>query len=110
MNLTFEQIRELQKQYGVTSIQEMIDNGMAWKMEGSIGRHAMSLLKSGICMLPEKQTKDYYGNIVPARTDLEPGTKGTLENAIEFWSNIKEGDFDAIELLQQLFGSNEDID
>jgi len=110
MDLTVEQIKELQKQYGVTSTQEMIDSGQAWKMEGSVGRFAMSMLEAGICMLPEKQTKDYYGNTVPARTDLEPGTKGTLENAIDFWSNVEEGDFDTIEELKQLFGSNEDID
>lgn len=70
-------------------MQELIETGLAWHFEGSVGREAMSFLKCGACFLPETPFKDYYGNEVPSREWLEPGTTGTLENATEFWNNIK---------------------
>jgi hypothetical protein len=89
--LTVEQITELQKQYGMTQMQDYINNGMAWKLEGSVGRAAMAMLESGACMLPEKQHKNYYGNIVPSRNDLKEGTKGTLLNSQRFWEMVENG-------------------
>lgn len=66
-------------------LQAMIDDGKAWHMEGSIGRAAMDALEAGVCFLPIAGHRDYYGNLVPARTMLKPGTKGTLENAARYW-------------------------
>ena len=90
--LTLEQITTLQKMYGVTSLQNKINNGMAWKLEGSFGRAAMSALEDGACMLPEERHSDCYGTTVPSRNDLEPGTKGTLLNSQNFWQKVEDGD------------------
>ena len=65
--------------------QKLIDNGSVWSFEGSAGRLAMSALESGACFLPKRSHKDYYGNIVPCRMTLKPGTKGTLLNSAKFW-------------------------
>ena len=86
--LTVELITDLQKTYGLTSMQELINSGQAWYMEGFTGRQAMQALEDGACMLPEVPRKDYWGNIVPARTSLKPGTKGTLENSQDFWQKV----------------------
>ena len=94
MEMTIEQINELQAQYGITKMQNTIDSGLVWKLEGSMGRQAMSLLESGACYLPEKDTQDYYGNLIPARTRLQAGTKGTLELSQEFWSKVEDGDIE----------------
>jgi len=91
MEITVKQIQELQKSYGFDEMQKLIDNGMAWKLEGFVGRQAMSALESGACMLPEEQHQDYYGNIVPSRNDLKEG-KGTLVNSQEFWGKVLEGE------------------
>jgi len=85
--MNIEQIKAMQSEYGFTEIQNLIDTGVAWVMEGSIGRQAMDCLKSGACFLPEAAHRDYYGNKVPARQEVQEGSTGSLENSIEFWSN-----------------------
>ena len=65
------------------NLQELINNGIAWKLEGAIGRAADTALEAGQCMLPEKPFFDYYGNQIPARYMLKPGTKGTRELVVK---------------------------
>ena len=103
-HLTFRQITKLQKDYAVSGMQESINNGGCWKMEGSAGRFAMSCLDSGVCMLPIQPKFDYYGNRVPSRNDLKQGTKGTFQNSVNFWNRILDGEMDAIEWLEETFG------
>ena len=85
MNL--REVRQLQKEYGYDNIQSLIDKGLAWHMEGSIGREAMEMLEIGICFLPLKVHRDAYGNRIPKRTELKEGTKGTRLNAINYWKS-----------------------
>ena len=86
-------IARLQKDYGFWDIQQSINTGMAWKMEGSFGRSAMDMLRSGACMLPKVSHRDYYGNIVPSRDVLKPGTMGTYKNSVAYWSNLDNHEF-----------------
>ena len=65
----------------VEAYQELIDTGQAWKLEGSVGRTAMDLIENGYCTLGPVGHRDYYGNYVPARDEVEPGTKGSVEYA-----------------------------
>lgn len=80
-------IYKLQREYGISYYQKLINTGMAWKMEGAIGRYAMDLLRSGACMLPMEAVIDAYGNRVPSRKEVVSGTLGSFENAVNFWSN-----------------------
>jgi hypothetical protein len=66
------------------SLQGLIDSGMAWKLEGHIGRQAMAAIESGHCVLGETAHFDYYGNRVPSRTEVKKGSLGSLEYADEF--------------------------
>jgi len=61
----------------VAAYQELINSGDAWKLEGSIGREAMNLINNGLCMLGEVGHKDYWGNYVPSRYEVQEGTKGS---------------------------------
>jgi len=85
--MNIKTIYKLQREYGLAEMQEAINTGMAWKMEGSVGRRAMELLRTGACVLPKTAVVDVYGNRVPSRDDLVSGTLGTFENAVNFWSN-----------------------
>lgn len=67
----------------VECYQALIDSGDAWKLEGHVGRTAMALIESGQCVLGEEGHRDYYGGYVPSRTEVEPGSKGSVEYAEE---------------------------
>lgn len=59
--------------------QHLIDTGQAWSLEGHVGRTAMDLIESGVCMLGEEGHRDYWGSYVPSRTEVKPGSKGSPE-------------------------------
>lgn len=63
----------------ILAMQQMINSGQAWKMQGSYGRAAMSMIESGVCMLGEEAHHDYWGNKVPSRHEVKAGTKGSRE-------------------------------
>ncbi len=63
----------------VKMMQEMINSGQAWTMPGCYGRTAMEYINAGLCMLGVVGHRDYYGNYVPSRTEVKPGTKGSAE-------------------------------
>ena len=61
----------------IKGMQMLINTGDAWRLEGSVGRAAMNLIESGVCALGYESHRDYYGNRVPARDEVEDGTKGS---------------------------------
>jgi hypothetical protein len=63
----------------ITGYQELIDTGEAWYLEGHVGRTAMDLIERGVCMLGPVSHKDHWGNVVPSRHDVRPGTVGSAE-------------------------------
>lgn len=73
-------------------LQELIDTGLAWQLEGSIGRAAMSAIEDGICTLGPAAHTDYWGNRVPAIHEVQPGTLGSLEYARELHPELHEDD------------------
>jgi hypothetical protein len=99
-NLTLERIEELQAEYGLTTAQNLMNSGDIWKFEGSVGRSASDMLGAGILMLPDERKYDYYGTIVPARSEVLDGTKGTLGNAQRFWSLVEDDDYGAIDYAE----------
>lgn len=72
----------------IAALQQLINSGMAWKLEGSIGRAASAAIEAGVCVLGEVGHRDAYGNYVPSRYEVEAGTKGSPEYAAE--RNINE--------------------
>lgn len=81
-------IIKLQEKTGYQELQKMIDTGDVWHFSGATGRAAMDALRSGACWLPVESYKDHYGNRIPSRNELKPGTTGTLENSINYYDNL----------------------
>ena len=59
------------------TIQELIDSGAAWTLEGFIGRQCMDAIEDGRAILGPVGHRDYWGNYVPSRWEVQPGTKGS---------------------------------
>lgn len=68
-----------QEREEVAHLQGLINTGMAWRLEGAVGRECMRAIEDGRCMLGEQAHTDYWGNIIPSRYDVKPGTKGSPE-------------------------------
>jgi hypothetical protein len=72
--------------YGCPAVaQKLIDNGTGWHLEGSCGRQLVDYLAQGVCFLPLEPHRDYWGNKIPSRIEVQPGTKGSLELAASYW-------------------------
>lgn len=63
----------------LAAMQSLVNSGDAWKLEGSVGRAAMSLIDQGVLMLGDTGHDDYWGNYVPSRHEVQPGTKGSRQ-------------------------------
>lgn len=63
------------------SIQDLIDSGMAWQLEGHIGRQCMAAIEDGRAMLGPVGHRDYWGNYIPSRYEVQPYTVGSPEYA-----------------------------
>jgi hypothetical protein len=68
-------------EYPVPFLQNLIDTGEGWRWEGALGRAVVEALEDGRCVLGTTAHRDYYGRVVPARGDVAPGEKGSLEYA-----------------------------
>lgn len=69
-------------------LQELINSGLAWRLEGSVGRAASDALEAGACVLPSEAIQDYWGSTVPAWWMLQNGTKGTPKNTLDYYNSL----------------------
>ena len=60
-------------------LQQLINSGLAWKLEGSFGRNAMQAIEDGICILGKIGHRDFWGNYIPRRYEVKSGTKGSVK-------------------------------
>lgn len=65
------------------AIQQVINDGTGWLMQGCFGRELMRRLEAGDVMLGQIARCDFWGNRIPARDQVQPGTKGSYELVVE---------------------------
>ena len=103
MNAKEKFIRDRQKDFPqIEHMQDWIDKGYAWSMEGAVGREAMRGLESGMYFLPNQSFTNPYGQHIPSREEIRIGTEGSLDNAYDFYQddmNLWE-----LELEQEQYG------
>jgi hypothetical protein len=63
--------------------QLVLNSGLIWRLEGAMGRTATDMMREGLVMLGPTQTTDFWGNRVPSRYDVKPGTTGSRELVVE---------------------------
>ncbi len=68
-------------EYPVEFLQHLIDTGDGWRYEGALPKAVMAALADGRCVLGTTARRDYQDNVVPARSEVAPGAKGSLEYA-----------------------------
>lgn len=61
------------------ALQRVINSGTGWSMQGSMGRSMMAAIEGGWCLLGKEPKRDYYGNRIPSRDEVKPGTKGSRD-------------------------------
>lgn len=66
----------------IASIQRVINAGQ-WGLQGSFGRTMMDHIEAGACLLGHNPARDYYGNRIPSRHEVEAGTKGSFDYVAE---------------------------
>ncbi len=79
MNILIIYDEDVSREDHIEAMQELINSGDAWRLEGAIGRDAMGLIESGDCMLGEQGHMDFWGNYVPSRYQVKAGTMGSAE-------------------------------
>jgi hypothetical protein len=50
-----------------------------WGLQGSYGREMMNAISAGLCLLGHNDARDYYGNHIPSRDQVQAGTKGSYD-------------------------------
>lgn len=77
-----------QEEYFI-SVQKAINDGL-WSLQGSYGRAMMDAIEDGYCVLGRTGFRDYYGNYIPSRDEVEDGTKGSVGYVFrangEYWT------------------------
>ena len=73
------------------AIQRVINSGM-WGLQGSYGRTMMDAISAGLCLLGHNDARDYYGNHIPSRDQVQAGTKGSYDFVVaergQDWANM----------------------
>lgn len=67
------------EQSAYEALQQAINEGSSWRLQGSFGRDMMHAIESGFCMLGTERARDYWGNVIPSRYDVKEGTKGSRD-------------------------------
>lgn len=76
--ITLEEDEDATREEEREALQRMISSGAGWSLQGSYGRAMADAIEAGECVLGPSGVRDYWGNYVPSRDEVKPGTKGSI--------------------------------
>lgn len=79
---TLEQDEDASHTETSLALQRAINSNM-WSLQGSYGRSMMQAIEAGECLLGRNDCRDYYGNHIPSRDQVQAGTKGSYDFVVE---------------------------
>lgn len=77
--ITLENDEETDDLEQAIALQQLINSGTVWHLQGAYGRAAMDAIESGVVMLGRSPSLDYWRNRIPARHEVQEGTKGSRQ-------------------------------
>ena len=80
--ITFEQ-GQLSLAETIDLFQWLVNTGHAWNLQGFIGRYAHDSIEQGFLMLGTTSHRGYWGQHIPSRFEVEPGTLGSPQYVTE---------------------------
>lgn len=80
---TIESDESATEQEEALALQRAINSLTAWSLQGSYGRAMMQAISSGRCMFATSDARDYYGNRIPSRFEVQEGAKGSRAYVVE---------------------------
>jgi len=80
-------IISLQKKYGYSLHQALINSGEAWKIGGSVARKCKQALETGACFLPHSPTHLSVFLTIPSRYQVKKDQVGSIERSKLYWSD-----------------------
>lgn len=80
-------IKELQKKYGYSLHQALINSGEAWKIGGEVQEKCVKALDSGACYLPYSPFNVNIFLTIPSRYQVQKGSVGSIERSKKYWSD-----------------------
>jgi hypothetical protein len=66
----------------IRALQLLVNTGQ-WSWPGRTGRAMFDAIEAGFVALGPEPARDYYGNRIPSRAEVEPGTLGSVEYVLE---------------------------
>lgn len=84
------------------ALQQVVNDGTAWLMQGSFGREVMRRMESGDIMLGQIARCDFWGNRIPSRDDVLAGTKGSRQLVVETHGEAYAKALDAVPISERM--------
>lgn len=86
--MNYFEIKKIQRKYGVGKVQELIDSGKAFMIQGDFEELIWSMIYSGACMLPDLVHKNHQGTRIATRAMVPSGSPGSFKRCQSYWSKF----------------------
>jgi hypothetical protein len=80
-------IQKWQQLLAIEHYQKIINSHIAFKTSPNISNKCLRLIALGVCMLPEEETVDFFGQFIPSRHQVKDGV-GSYTQVSEVFESL----------------------